>query len=186
MTPKILFLLHFVFAAPTLAVQWAHGGDSVNVNFSTDDDSLVQCMKSGLEVRYRYDIKVCARQSLWFDDCTERYREIRTLRYDPVGDSYELISDVYSDDKRPSTVFIASAEEAQRALTQIKDLRLAKVAPEVPDLLQERKVYLSLRARGFCQEDARSLTTQIPYYLTFGMLRFTGSDSGWMDFSLER
>lgn len=181
-----VYALSVFLAITQPVVQWSGNGSAVDIRMPPLDQDTEQCLQSGLDVRAIFDIKVCARGTYWFDDCTDRYRETRTVQYDAVSESYSIITDIFTDGKRPQTLSGASYEEASSALRALEALPLARVGEEVQDLLQQRKAYLSVRVRGSCLEEERSFGARVPYYLTLGMFRFVGFDSGWIDFSLDR
>lgn len=186
MLHSFFILVATIFAAPALSVQWAKQGEAVSIVLDGSDENVDQCLRSGLEVRYRYEVKVCVKRELWWDNCTERYRELRTAQFDPVAESYQMTSDIYLDQDDPLISVHSTFEEVRDALGSMDRVPLQRFGSEVAELLKKQKVFLSVRVRGACLDNERSLEAQIPYYLTFGQIRFTGFNSGWVDFWLDR
>jgi hypothetical protein len=180
-----LLLLPILLLSPTAIVKWAQDKQGFLVEFEQHDAHVAECIQSGLEVRYRIEYQICRRRKSWLDGCSDKNLISRSVQYDPVSESYSIKTDSLADSLPAATVM---ETDADLAMAKISEFYLDTQANSLV-LYRESKTpenfYISLRARGYCQREEQSLLTKIPYYLTLGMFRFTGFDSGWIDYNLH-
>lgn len=176
----LLLLLPVVLLAPTSTVQWLSDRSGFRITLDKQDDHIVQCMQSGLEVKHRVEFQTCRRRGSWFDHCDKPQLLSRSIQYDAVSENYRIVTDWLSDRSSPAITLETDIDKAQEYLQQF--VVPASALPK--SISADKRLYLSVRVRGYCQQDEKSLFTQIPYYLTFGMFRFAGFDTGWVDYEL--
>jgi hypothetical protein len=174
------FLLPIFLLAPTTTVIWRADGQGLKVMLELSDAHIQECLNGGLEVRHRLELRLCRRRASWWDDCEDAQSIIRSVTYNPISESYNITSDQMNDEVAPVTSIATDADQATK-LTQEFSFNTPK------GFVRDRQEshYVSVRARAVCQQDAKSLVAQIPYYLTFGIFRFAGVDSGWIDYDLS-
>lgn len=174
-----LFLLPLIFLTPTLSVDRMAETPGLLVKLDFQDEHVARCIESGLEVRYRLEYQVCRMRGSWFDACAEKKLVARSVQYDPVSESYRIKTDSLADVEPAIVTMEMDTDTALSKLSQF-------VLPDGRELTSQTQYsYLSVRVRGYCQREEQSLLTQIPYYLTLGIFRFTGFDTGWIDFNLR-
>jgi hypothetical protein len=180
-----LLLLPIVFLSPNVVVKWAQDRKGFSVEFEQKDEQVAECIQSGLEVRYRLEYRVCRRRQSWLDNCSDQQLISRSVQYDPVSESYSIKTDSLADSSPAATVMETDADLAMAKIMQFSiNAQVDSLAPYLGALNSENH-YISIRLRGYCQREEQSLLTQIPYYLTLGIFRFTGFDSGWVDYNLQ-
>lgn len=175
-----------IIMTPTAAVRWKPDRKSLAVVFDHGDPAIEECIQSGLEVRYRIELKICHHRQGWFDGCMENQLITRTVQFDPIGENYKITTDLINDSAPPSSIIETDPDVAAEVLQNYIIEDFARPYQQSIIKKPDRVYYLSMRARGFCQQDEQSLIAQIPYYLTLGIFRFSGFDTGWVDYQLTQ
>ncbi len=180
-------LLSFILLAPEISLNWADPKlDSVEITVVSDLDDARSCISSGLEVRYRYEITLCATRNLWFNDCTAKYQVFKTVQYDAITQSYKYVHDLIGDAVEPESTTYAEMEKALRALTKVPALKLDTVAPAAYSYLKSGHPAIGIRVSSDCKGEYNSMLVGLSRFLTFGLIRIQGFDTGWKHFDLTR
>ncbi len=167
---------------PSTIVRWLPDRSGFHISLEEQDKHILQCIQTGLEVRTRMEFKLCRRRSGWFDRCGDNQLLTRSVHYDPVTENYRIVTDLLNDSAPPATLLETDVDKAQKLM---QDFTIPAETVLDPEMVQPGKtIYIGVRIRGYCERDEKSLFVQIPYYLTFGMFRFAGFDTGWVDYEL--
>jgi hypothetical protein len=130
---KIIAFFPLMFAFPDLRVNWSGGQlNAVRVVAEGKDEVMEQCVKSGLEVRYRYELRICKRRFLWADSCNDPKVEVHSLQYDPISESYRVMVDKIGDNEAAKTT---TAKPLWARLLNTRRLRsptLATIRKNIP------------------------------------------------------
>ena len=181
---SLSFIVPLILMVPTASIRWRADRQGLKVELEQPDGHLLECIKGGLEVRYRLELKVCRQRSSWFDKCGETQLLTRSVQYDPISENYTLTTDFINDAMPPTVQLETDADKAEREMQEFSISGSSEIRPEDVELIQQNNIYVGVRVRGYCQRDDQSLVAQIPYYLTFGIFRFAGFDTGWVDYQL--
>ncbi|MBN8550607.1 MAG: hypothetical protein J0M12_14925 [Deltaproteobacteria bacterium] len=182
---KILAFVPLFFAFPNPNVNWS-GGEHNAVRISADgrDEIINQCIRSGLEVRYRYEMRICRHRILWADYCGDERVVIRSLNFDPISESYRVVIDRLGD-KEPAKVTTAtSLEKALGTVTTLTSPPLSSLGFNSSDFPQNRSPFLGVRVIADCKGDYNETIAKISNFLTLGLVDVGSFDSGWVAFSL--
>lgn len=183
---RILLILPLIFGFPDLKANWTDNLlDSVRVRVGGEDPLLDRCLKSGFELRYRYEVRLCKRRPLWFDYCPEERVIRHSLHYDPISDKYTLVVDWHGDQIEPRSETIASLEEAVESLAAVQNLPISFLSRGDEGLLQSRRRYLSIRVLSACKGDYNETLARISSVISLGLVRVSGFNTGWVDFRLD-
>jgi hypothetical protein len=184
--PTTLYaVLATVLMAPLAAVRWAPERAALHFYLEDEDEQVRECIDGGLEVRYRLEYHICRRRTAWFDDCSPKMLTVRTVQLDPVSEHLSISTDRLADALPAEQALESDLEEGLRKARVFVLKSLSRDQLVSAQEAKDQNNYLSIRIRGFCEQNEDSLVNQIPYYLTFGMFRFTGFDSGWVDYRIE-
>lgn len=185
MGPSILAWLSIVFAYPVPIVNWVNPS-AIRVQAVGGEELLDRCIKSGIEVRYRYEMRYCRRRSGWFDDCRADRVEIRSIQYEPVNEGYQVIVDRLGDDQDPEKVAYPSLADAMQVVSVIEDVPLEFLfRGELDPQVRTNKDYVGVRIISDCKESFGSRLLDISYLFTFGLVKINRYDSGWIAFKLD-
>ncbi len=181
MLAKIFFPLLIVLASPELNVQKNNLNPKILSIEVTGKDSIVkECLDNGQEIRYRFEIKVCDAKYFW-GNCSKTMVETHFLSWNPISNSYQIITDRHRDQKLPEGQTFEHREQALIALRTMEDFNLEffKKANLTPTSY--------LQARGFseCRGEYSKTFSELSYYLTLGFLRLSGFSTGWKNFPLN-
>ncbi len=183
---KLLVMIPLLLAPPELRLKWASGGAAgLNVAVVGHDSVLASCVKSGLEARYRFDFRMCRRRAGWFDGCEAQRSQVNALRYDPISETYRIISDRIGDREEPVIKQVESASEALSAISAIESLPLTFLK-STPLNASKARYYVALRVLSECRGEYNETMERISYFLTLGLVKTSGFDSGWIDFGLDQ
>jgi len=184
---SLLFVLFFVASvgsavAETVTVRWSSGNlDAIDVAVEGQGEYLNQCVRSGFEGRVRFEVALCRRRQMWFDRCSDTVTEVHGLRYDAVTNGYSLTSDTWGDLEPPRTESNVEEDDALLRVASIGGRLLSTLGWE-----SGRGRYdIRLRVVADCKGEYNELLARIPYFLTFGLVRVNGFDSGTVTFSLD-
>lgn len=179
-------LLPLVFAVPALVVE--HGQTDpkfVDIRIEGLAESYEQCLESGLEVRYRYELQLCKRRANWFDWCGPTRLATRRIAYDPISESYTVYEDLHDDGNEPTARNLRSLQEVLSIASVVRGVSLEHIAAGAVDNLKTGRAYVSVRLSTDCHGSYNKTLARISGVLTLGMVEYGGFDSGWVDFSLK-
>src|SRR4029079_7136317 len=107
--------------AQDVKVNWATPAhDQVNIAVEGDDDLRKECVNSGFEVQYRFKIQLCLGRSWWFDSCGRRRTITHAISYDPIGDTFKIVSDLFGDEAQPDVWQGTEEREAVALFSKVK------------------------------------------------------------------
>ena len=172
-------------AFPDPKVNWAEQDKSVNVEVAGREELLNRCIESGLEVRYRFDLKFCRRRSIWFDKCKSTITEIHSMQFDPISESYKVATDRHGDNDAPISFSVSSAAEALTDASSLQKFPVAVLLKgrELPD---NGDNYIGVRVVADCKGGLDSSLLDLSYFLTLGLVKVDRFDSGWIAFRLSK
>lgn len=169
-------------AAPDVKVNWATPAhDQINISVDGYDELRKECVKSGFQVRYRFELQLCRPRTLWLDSCHNRRLVTHAIEYDPVGDSYKVVSDLFGDQAEPTAWEGSSEAEALAQLTRVKAFPLAFLGGASDQAAQS---YVTVRVLSECKGEYDPIMSKLSYFLSLGLIRISGFDSGWIHFDL--
>ncbi len=146
--------------------------------------SVLECLDSSRQSRVRIDFRVCRRSPAWFDSCRPSRSGLNTIEFDPITESYRVVSDLLGDDSEPASIGIPSRAEAVEVVLQTKTIPLGYLAQEDTTVLQERGTYIQVRATTSCRGSVNRFFANVSQILTLGMINVVESTTDWNDFSL--
>ena len=180
-----LLLAGAIFAFPEPKVNWVSPQhDSVKVEVAGKDDFISQCLSSGLELRYRYEARVCKRRLLWADSCEEEKVEIRTLQYDHISEGFRLSIDWLGDKIPAKVIHITNQAEALNAIANIAAIDFVDLGFKPEDFPLSSSPYMGIRVIADCKGDYNETIAKISSWLTLGLVDLATYDSGWVDFRI--
>lgn len=186
---KSLSLTLLIFAAPALVVNWTTPDKvAFNVEFDTSQDACIQQhRKDGFELKYRFYIRACQKRLSWSDKCWEPITEIHDLKFDPVSEKYRVLVDRLKDNQEPHASTYDTQIDAEKAFSSIKEfpVELLEQSAEGVSLVENERMYLSVRFVSRCQGDVARVLSWIPYLFTFGIIERDSYDSGWVNFYIH-
>ena len=183
---RIFALVSFLFAAPDLRVNWiVPEHKAITVGVDSRDNRLDTCLKSGFQVRYRFEIELCHSRAGWLSECGDPRVFIRTLEYDAVSENYSIVSDMLSDSQDPVTVNLNNEVEALEFVSSIKSLPLSVLGGPEKVSPGEKPLFVSVRLISDCKGEYNETLARIGYFLSLGLIRFNENDSGWTSFTLD-
>lgn len=178
--------LPVALAVPEVAVNWMSAGlGAIKVQVGGRDDLLGKCLKSGLAMEYKYQIRLCRRRAAWFDACAQRFREKRVLSFDPISGVYTLEADRFDDAEPPQTLRFDSLEDARSALGRVEGLTLAQLSGGEGGFAGSPRAYVRVRVQSDCRGDYNRTLARISSFVTLGLVRISGFDTGWTAFRLD-
>ncbi len=196
-----VMFVEFWFRCPTIAlaqplevsVNWAHAGhyEQVRVSVAGQDASVSSCVRSGLELYFRFELMLCRARSMWFDKCEHTQVYLRSMQFDPISETYRVSLDLIGDKKQAQELSYTSIERALDLIRTVTSISLdsfgGELAPGIALSDQKRKrAYVSTRVISACRGDYSETLERISYFVSLGLLRTSGSDSGWIDFRLDQ
>lgn len=152
----------------------------INLEVKGKDSLVNECIDNGQEIRYRFELKVCENSS-FFGSCSPPMVQTRFLSWTPISNAYQLISDLHRDHKLPEGLTFADREEALTALRTIKDLDLGFFK----EYQANGDTYLQARAFSECRGEYSKTIAELSYYLSLGLIRLSGFNTGWTNFELN-
>ncbi len=184
---KVIVLIAFSFLPPQLLVNWAGGKhDGVRILMSGSDEITDQCVRGGLEARFRFELRFCKKRSIWLDKCAEVRMAINSLQYDPISEIYSVTSDIIGDEDSPKVSRFNSVEEAIKQATVVEFISLDFLDPEGLRNSEDRRSYVKARILTECRGEYSETFLRLSYLLSLGLIRTSGFDSGWIGFGLDQ
>lgn len=186
MTMRLLFLLPILAAAGSIQFSLRSGRDSsLKVIYPGRDAVIEQCVKGGLEVRFRFEVRLCKRRSLWWSACKEPITETHFVRFDPITENYQVVFDRLGDKAPPITSNVSTLREALQELSTIQSMPLLNLAHGDHEFASSPKAYVSARVISHCKGEFNETVARISDFLTLGLLDVGMSDTGWSDSPLD-
>lgn len=185
---SLLFVLCFASAAlavPQPAVSWtSESHEAVNITVQEKEGILDRCLDAGVEVRYRYEFRYCIRGTVWFGECENVWVEIKTIKFDPIKETYLVESDRLGDDDSPYKGSFSSRSDAMSKMSNVPNFSMEKLARGEFKHTEDRG-YVEIRVTSDCKGSVGNTMLDISYYLTFGLVKISRFDSGWVPFYLK-
>jgi hypothetical protein len=181
---SIVAYISLLIASPELDIKMAGStapGFALQVH--GQDDLLEKCMQGALELRYRFKVKICRKRTAWFDDCKSEKIISQSLRFDPISETYKVTSDEIGDREPPRSMTLTSREDAVRELTGIPNLAFSSLKNDDPAFVMGERTYLRARVESECKGAFNETLANISTFLTLGLVKISGFDSGWIDFN---
>ena len=186
MWSTIIALLPFLLAVPDLRVDFSDPKlEDINVRVVGKDELLDKCLKSGYMLQYDFEVRLCRRRPLWLDSCPKQRLEKHKLSFDPISGIFTLDIDRFGDSRDPGSLSFASIKDAYEGLSEVKNLSLQFLARDRFPYLEEPERYISIRVTSECRGDFNKTLARISSFLTLGLVRVSGFDTGWLDFNLQ-
>jgi len=186
---KLVIIAALALAAPEVRVNWTRGGQSKAIRISIDNYDrrlLEECIQGGLEVRYVYEMRLCHKRWYWLDRCGQGRRETRSVQHDPISQTYRVATDRLGDRLPPKVASMTSLEQVFSNISQIDELPLDVFNGEEHPVAVQAPSYVAVRVISECQGQYSETLQQISYFLSLGLVRTSGFDSGWISFQLDR
>lgn len=167
-------LLPIFLAIPTISIKWKDDKhQNLVVSLVGGNPAEEECLNNGLTVAYRYEFKFCRKRSWWLDACSEEIREVRTLQYEPISESYFVSLDRLGDAEPEQQSMSLSKEEA------LKDLYVTELST-LP-----RSTYVQSRVRYTCKGDQNRVLDRISNIVSLGLVSLGAYQSDWIDFYFD-
>ena len=184
---KIAAILFLALAPLEIRVNWEGTGDqdALRVSVSGDNAILKECVQSGLEARFRYEMRLCRKRSYWVDSCGDVRSEIHSVQLDPINESFKVKTDRLGDKEGPGVHNIGSLDDALAEAASVRRMPLSFLSNEGQLLTDRSRHYVALRVLSECRGEYSQTMERISYIVSLGLLRASGYDSGWIAFSLE-
>jgi hypothetical protein len=182
---SLLFAL-LMLLAPLPTFHWDdQGRQSLSLNLSGSDPSLTECLNSGLPLRYQYSVQLCEVDSAWFDSCGPQRELVKTARFSPVAEQYVIESEG-SLGAEQSKVIVSDLAEATAALMALNGIELQSLLESSKERLRiTQDTVLRVRVVSVCEGEVADVFAHLSYFVTMGMYRMSGFNSGWLDIPLN-
>jgi hypothetical protein len=146
--------------------------------------SVIECLDSSRQSRVKIEVRVCRRNPAWFDSCRPNRSGLNTIEFDPITESYRVVSDLFGDNADPASIGIPSRIEAVEVVLQTRAIPLEYLAQEDTTVVQEKGTYIQVRATTSCRGSVNRFFANVSQILTLGMLDVVESTTDWHDFTL--
>ena len=181
---RALFLLASLLPFE-ISVHWtATSTEMVSISVSDFGEQIQECLNKGREAGVRFEAKVCRTRVGWFDSCESPRVETRSVQYDPISESYKVVTDRHGDESEPLSIGIPNKEEALQSVTQVDQLALTFLARKNISDEDRAKRYLSIRVLFDCKGRVSKTFARISNVLTLGLVDIGPEDTGWTNFNL--
>ncbi len=161
----------------------ATDNEKIRLLLASEERVINTCLSSGLELQFKYEVRACKRRYTWFDKCGSSSVINKVLLFNPINETYRLVSD---SDGVVSTQTFSNRKEALSDALQVEDLALLQIAGGRKDLINSRRSYLSARVECTCKGRYSKTLSELSYYLTLGLVSLGGFETGWINFALTR
>lgn len=183
---NLALILPVLFSFPEPTVRWQGGGrEALEVQVKDSHELISQCIKSGLTLRYRFETQLCRRRSLWYDTCNSELVQIHKLSFEPVSESYTIVSDKLGDQDNPVTTTYESFLEAVKDLSMVQEIKLDELARGDQKLLSHQRAYANVRVVVDCKGEYNETLNSLSQILTLGIVDIGSYDSGWISYRLR-
>lgn len=183
-SPAVFLLLVFPFRG--VLVHWNEmGRHTVTIRAEELEQDVKTCLDSARQAKVRFDMRLCHRNPAWFDSCTMTRSEIHAIEFDPISESFRVISDRYGDDNEPTAVGIPAVAEAIRSATALEEVPLEYLAGEEKRLVNDSAAYLQVRTSFSCRGAVNRTVARLSQVLTLGLVNVVESTTPWGDFDIN-
>lgn len=183
---NVVFLAPLIFGFPDLRVKWSSPKEEgVSVAIMDPDTLLDNCVKSGFEMRYRYEVQLCRKRTFWFSECKDKRIVYNALDFDPISESYKLTRDLWHDGIAPDSVVLQASDEAAEKMSNIDSLPLSFLGDGDKEFTSQPKLFIVVRAYSECRGEYNKTVADVSKFLTFGLLKISGFDSGSKTFEVR-
>lgn len=171
---------------PDLSLQWLNETkDTLAIRVEGEDSRWEECVKNGLQARYRLEVKVCKKLSVWFDNCGDRLVETRSMEKDPISDMVRVGSDRMSDVREPESSSAESYAEALALMHEPHEILLSDIPGAGADLVGKKGVYLQVHVITACRGEVSPMLRRVSQFLSFGLLDLQDRSGMSIDFPLK-
>lgn len=176
-----LFLGHHL-----IGLNWSEKDSRTEVDITvlSRDQILDNCAQSGIEVHYRFQVKLCRRRSWWTDSCSDMQQFVRTMQFDPISENFRMLTDKMGDDLDPEVFYVDSLATAFETLSTLKRVSLPEIT-EQSSYKPGPRDYLSVKLLSECKGEYSRIATRISTVITLGLINVGRFDSGWIDFAMQ-
>jgi hypothetical protein len=182
---NIIFLLPIFFAFPDLSVDRRTAKVETFVVRAGGDDSLLDdCLKSGLEASYRYEVALCHPRLFWAPSCYEERVETHSVSMDPISETYKFTWDRLGDDLGQASVGMTDIGLVKKAMRHSRPMSVRFLSNGKKTTIEHPKAFLNVRFISECRGEYNRTLSKISYYLTLGLVKVSGTDTGWSRFAL--
>jgi len=182
---NIVFLLPIFFAFPDLSVdRRASKIESFTVRAAGEDSLLDDCLKSGLEASYRYEVSLCRPRLFWAPTCYDERVETHAVSMDPISETYKFTWDRLGDSIGPESVSMTDIDLIKKAMRHSRSMSTRYLTDGKKTVIEHPKAFLNVRFISECRGEYNKTLSKISYYLTLGLVKVSGTDSGWNRFAL--
>ena len=169
-----------------MAINWnSLASDQFEFLVQGNDSDSDKCLANGLEAQYRFEAKVCIKSDSWFENCSDELIETRFLSQDLITKDYKLVSDRHRDGSEPIVENFIKLSDAKKSLRTVELVRLSTFLSSLSKGYDPDRLYLRARLLSKCQGELSETWTRLSYYLSFGLIRIEGFDSGWQTYKLK-
>lgn len=183
-----LFSLVFLFGTlllPSLDVRWSSPiQESISIVAGDREGIAKRCLNESHQARLRFEVQLCRKRSGWFDYCEEPRAELHTAMFDPVTESYRVVSDRLGDTLEPTAVGIPIRSESIRSLVTVSKFPIDFLLREEMDLASHPGAYLRIRTVFKCREGGVRAFAHLSRFLTLGLVNTVEDVSEWSEFNL--
>jgi hypothetical protein len=149
---------------------------AVKVFIIQHDESMEECRQSGAEVYYRYETEMCVRRKSWGENCKKVLINTRTLNFDPITETYSVVSDRWGDDDPAEKHSYTEWSQALSSLSEVTNI------PVSLDQEERRRQFMNAKVRFICKGQSSALLSRLSQIITLGIAPAEGIDSGWQEF----
>lgn len=183
---KVILLAPLVLGFPDLRVKWSSPkAEAIDVAVSQEDPMLETCVKSGFELRYRFEAQMCRRRTLWFSDCKDKRIEYHSLEFDPISESYKFTLDRWDDGVEADTVSLPATEDVASKMSSIESMPLEFLGENDTEFVTQPRTFITVKVSSECKGEYNRTLSQLSRLLTLGLIKISGFDSGWTDFEVR-
>lgn len=182
--PYLSALLFIIFAFPEPRMNWSNReAGELRITLPGEQELLNRCIESGLQVSYRFKLRLCRRRAAWFDRCGDTITEIHSMQFDPISESYKVEVDRHGDASDPLSTTVATPAQARELAGRIPNLRISDLGGSTAKL--SPKSYIDVRVITDCKGGLDAAMLELSHMLTFGLVKIDRFDSGWVAFKLD-
>jgi hypothetical protein len=181
-----LFLVVAALAQSPVEVNWSKVGDVTAISVRAHDvsEDVLECLDRAKQARVRFEVRLCSRRSAWFDSCEGLRSEIHSIEYEPISESYRVVTDRFGDDDDRVAVGIPTLRDAVKATTTVEGLSLGFLARGQDEIVREEGAYVQVRTVFSCRGGVNRTLARLSQILTLGIVNVVETTSEWYDFEL--
>ena len=186
MVYSILLALPVFFSFPGMNVRWIDNlHESVAVSVEGVDPRWERCVESGLQARYRIEVKLCRKRGGWMDSCLDSVLATRSVEKDPVSRMFKVSADFLNDAAEPEGQGYETYQEALAAMVSPVNVSLKQMFRENPAFAEEKKKYIRTRVSSACRGEVSPILRRLSQFLSFGLVDLQDRGSNWIDFDIS-